>query len=73
MRTDITREFVGATEKGLKVYLDETTGDFEVEREYDGELFFSIYDESNEAGDASNGEAAKAVAKFISEFYISEF
>lgn len=66
MRNEITRDFNGAEEKGLKVFYNETTGDYEIDTPQ-GESF-SWYDELNEDGDASNGEAIKEVQKFIDEY-----
>lgn len=63
MREEITRDFDGAKEKGLKVFYNETTGEYEVNTP--NEECFSWYDELNEDGDASNGEATKEVQKFI--------
>ena len=65
MRNDITRDFTGAEEKGLMVYYNETSADFEIETPTE---VIPFYDEENEAGDGSNGKAAKKVQKFIDEF-----
>lgn len=65
MRNDITRDFTGAEEKGLTVYYNETSADFEIETPTE---VASIHDEQNEAGDGSNGTAAAEVQKFIDEF-----
>ena len=65
MKTEITRDFNGADEKGLKVFYNDNLGDFEIETETD---VVSFYDELNESGDESNGEAAKKVQKFIDEY-----
>lgn len=65
MRENITRDFIGAGEKGLTVYYNEASADFEIETPTE---FVSIHDEQNEAGDGSNGEAAAEVQKFIDEF-----
>lgn len=66
MRDEITRDFNGAEEKGLKVFYNETTGDYEVNTP--NEECISYYDKLNEDGDASNGEAVKKVQKFIDEY-----
>lgn len=65
MRNDITRDFIGAEEKGLMVFYDENSAYFEIETPTE---VISFYDEENDAGDGSNGEAAKKVQKFIDEF-----
>lgn len=65
MRNDITRDFTGAEEKGLAVYYNDETGEFEIETP---EEIISIYDKQNEAGDGSDGTAAAEVQKFIDEF-----
>lgn len=65
MREEITRDFNGAEEKGLKVFYNETTGNYEVNTPNE---CLSWYDELNEEGDASNGEAIKEVQKFIDEY-----
>ncbi len=65
MTTDITRDFNGAEEKGLKVFYNDDLGTFEVEA---GTEVLSFYDEENEAGDGSNGKAEAEVKKFIEEF-----
>lgn len=65
MKNDITRDFVGAEEKGLTVYYNDTSADFEIETSSE---VVSIHDEQNEAGDGSDGTAAAEVQKFIDEF-----
>ncbi len=65
MRNDITRDFTGAEGKGLTVYYNETSADFEIETPAE---IVSIHDEQNEAGDGSDGTAAEEVQKFIDEF-----
>lgn len=65
MRNDITRDFTGAEEKGLTVYYNDTSADFEIETPAE---IVSIHDEQNEAGDESDGTAAAEVHKFIDEF-----
>lgn len=65
MRNDITRDFSGAEEKGLAVYYNDGTSEFEIETPTE---IISIYDKQNEAGDGSDGTAAAEVRKFISEF-----
>ncbi|WP_302626820.1 hypothetical protein [uncultured Eubacterium sp.] len=65
MRTEITREFKGAEEKELKVFYNETLGDYEVETNNE---VISFHDEMNEAGDESNGAAVEEVERFIKEF-----
>ena len=65
MRNDITRDFTGAEEKGLNVYYNETSADFEIETPTE---IVSIHDEQNEAGDGSDGEAVKKVQRFVDEF-----
>ena len=65
MRNDITRDFSGAEEKGLTVYYNDTSADFEIETSSE---VVSIHDEQNEAGDGSDGTAAAEVQKFIDEF-----
>lgn len=66
MRTEITRDFNGAEKKELKVFYDETLGNYDVETPHDE--CFSWYDETNEDRDASNGETIKKVQKFIDEY-----
>ncbi len=56
MKEEITREFNGAKEKGLKVFYDETLGNFDIETEDES---FSFYDD---------GEAVKKVKNFIEEY-----
>lgn len=65
MKENITRDFNGAEEKGLTVYYNETSADFEIETPAE---IVSIHDEQNEAGDGSDGTAAAEVQKFIDEF-----
>lgn len=65
MRNDITRDFNGAEEKGLAVYYNDGTSEFEIETPTE---VVSIYDKQNEAGDGSDGTAAAEVQKFICEF-----
>lgn len=69
MKTDVTWEFEGAKEKGLKVFYDDDLSCFDVRYgsgKWESEQ--SFYDEPNEAGDASNGVAVEEVKKFIREF-----
>ena len=65
MRVEITRDFDGAEEKGLKVFYNETTGCYEIETPNE---ILDWYDELNEDRDASNGEAIKEVQKFIKKY-----
>ena len=65
MRENITRDFNGAEEKGLSVYYNATSGDFEIETPTE---VISFYDEQNDTGDGSNGEAVKKVQRFVDEF-----
>ncbi len=57
MRENITRDFTGAAEKGLEVYYNENTGEFEVESE---DYSYSFYDEPGE-------DTVKKVQNFINE------
>ena len=66
MRKEVTRDFNGAEKKELKVFYDETLGNYDVETSQNES--FSWHDEPNEDGDASNGEAIKKVQKFIDEY-----
>ncbi len=66
MRTDITRDFAGAEEKGLHVFYNDDLGQFDVETP-DG-FCYSWDDELNEEGDASSGEAEEQVREFIREY-----
>lgn len=70
MRTDITSDFEGATEKKLKVFYDDSLGNFDIETQNE---VISFYDELNESGDGSNGEAAKKVQNFIDEFNLNNY
>lgn len=63
---NITRNFTGAKEKGLEVFYNDNSGEYVIE--YKEDIAETFYDELNEAGDASNGEAVKAVQRFIDEF-----
>lgn len=65
MRNDISRDFSGAEEKGLAVYYNDGTNEFEIVTPTE---IISIYDKQNEAGDGSDGTAAAEVQKFIFEF-----
>lgn len=65
MKNDITRDFTGAEGKGLTVYYNDTSADFEIETPAE---IVSIHDEQNEAVDGSDGTAAAEVQKFINEF-----
>lgn len=64
---DVTWEFEGAKEKGLKVLYNDRLGQFEIYNAAGDELR-SWHDELNEAGDASNGVAVEEIKKFIREF-----
>ena len=66
-RVEITKEFKNAEKKGLIVYLNETTGDFEVCNN-EGDILMSAYDELNNEGDASNNVAKEKVQEFIKEW-----
>lgn len=66
MKENITRDFNGATEKGIEIYYNDSLGQFEIETP-EGEGF-SIYDEMNEEGDGSNGLAAEKVREFIKNY-----
>ena len=63
---NITSDFIGAKEKELEVFYNDTTGDYVIE--YKDDIATTFYDELNEEGDASNGVAVKAVQRFIDEF-----
>jgi len=65
MRTDITRDFAGAAEKGLKVFYNDNLGQFEVETP---DEIVSWEDKMNEAGDESEGKAEKQVREFIRKY-----
>ncbi len=65
MRTDITRDFAGAEEKGLKVFYNDDLGQFDVETQDGIECVGCFDDECNEEMDASNGEAEKQVRELI--------
>lgn len=68
MRDDITRDFIGAAEKGLKVFYNDSLGQYDVETSTET---VSFYDECEDEGGgiySSNGRALEQVKKFIAGF-----
>lgn len=63
---EVTREFNGSKEKGLKVFYNDVLGTFNVENEAGTEVMAAFYDNLNVEGDA--GTASNAVQQFIDEF-----
>ena len=57
-RVDITNEFPGAEEKGLHVYYNNDSSEFEI---WDGELVYSYYDE----GEDKTGPLKQKIQKEI--------
>ena len=65
LREDVTRNFMKAADKNLKVMYNISLSEFEVY--YNNELVFNVYDDCDKDGN-STGKAKEAAQQFINEF-----